>query len=350
MPDRELTNATPAEGPTHHDVQQLIEAESGKGTQGIKRAWQASDSARLVLTSDANGVRISRDNGATPPAQVIVDGTAAGGQLSGTYPNPSLSAATIDLLVPPGTVWAYAGASPPSGWLACNGAAVSRTTYAKLFAAIGTNYNIGGEAGTDFRVPDLVGRVVLGTSGSHPRGERGGFETADGPAHTHPGPHNHGTPAHAHDISGHAHAVGHTHAAQHAHTLSGHSHQVDVDHDHPNAAAAAGASGSTLNGRFTAGGANALPDAHTHPVDIPSLGVTMKATLGPSAPNTDTSSQFLTNEGVASPTKTGTSDAATTGTANPTTDDASPAHSASYVGTIATMPPFGVCLYIIRTG
>src|SRR4030095_11772657 len=144
---------TAGQSPDDGDTQQLIEAESGKGTQGIRRTWQASDSNRVVLTSDSTGVKISDNNGTTPPSHVIVDGSAAGGNLSGTYPNPALSAAIIDALVPPGTVMAYATTGVPTGWLFCNGATVSRATYPKLFAVIGTTWNTGGEPGDVFRLP-----------------------------------------------------------------------------------------------------------------------------------------------------------------------------------------------------
>ena len=56
---------------------------------------------------------------------------------------------------------AYAGASAPSGWLLCNGAAVSRMTYATLFGIIGTTYGVG-NGNTTFRLPDLRGRFPLG--------------------------------------------------------------------------------------------------------------------------------------------------------------------------------------------
>jgi len=50
----------------------------------------------------------------------------------------------------------------PAGALLCFGQVVSRTTYAGLFAVLGTTFNTGGEAGTDFRLPDLRGRVAAG--------------------------------------------------------------------------------------------------------------------------------------------------------------------------------------------
>lgn len=65
-------------------------------------------------------------------------------------------------LVPAGVIAPYGGTSAPSGWLACNGASVSRTTYAALFSAIGTAY--GTASGTTFRLPDLRGRFLRGTN------------------------------------------------------------------------------------------------------------------------------------------------------------------------------------------
>lgn len=56
--------------------------------------------------------------------------------------------------------------TPPTGWLTCDGSTVSRTTYSSLFAVIGTSFNIGGEAGTDFRLPNLKGRTAYGRDSS----------------------------------------------------------------------------------------------------------------------------------------------------------------------------------------
>jgi microcystin-dependent protein len=55
----------------------------------------------------------------------------------------------------------FAGAAAPAGWLLCNGSAVSRTTYAALFAAISTVYGVG-DGSTTFNLPDLGGRVTAG--------------------------------------------------------------------------------------------------------------------------------------------------------------------------------------------
>ena len=64
-------------------------------------------------------------------------------------------------LVPPGAIMAFARSTPPEGWLECNGQAVSRTTYAALFAAIGTTFGAG-DGSTTFNVPDLRGEFIRG--------------------------------------------------------------------------------------------------------------------------------------------------------------------------------------------
>lgn len=60
-----------------------------------------------------------------------------------------------------GTVLPFAGSAAPTDWLLCYGQAVSRATYANLFAVIGTTYGAG-DGSTTFNVPDLRGRVAAG--------------------------------------------------------------------------------------------------------------------------------------------------------------------------------------------
>jgi len=109
--------------------------------------------------------------------------------------NKKIAASTLrQYMVPPGTVMHYAGSSTPSGWLNCDGSAVSRSTYADLFSAIGTTWGAG-NGSTTFNVPDLRGRAIVGVgtgSGLSARnlGSSGGNEThtlATGeiPAHSH---------------------------------------------------------------------------------------------------------------------------------------------------------------------
>lgn len=63
--------------------------------------------------------------------------------------------------VPAGVIASYAGLVAPSGWLLCDGSAVSRTTYSTLYAAISTTFGVG-DGSTTFNLPDAVGRVEVG--------------------------------------------------------------------------------------------------------------------------------------------------------------------------------------------
>ena len=71
--------------------------------------------------------------------------------------------------LPAGVIIPFAGTSVPTGYLLCNGAAVSRTDYANLFAAIGTLYGAG-DGSTTFNLPDARDRVLQGASGTHSAG------------------------------------------------------------------------------------------------------------------------------------------------------------------------------------
>lgn len=104
---------------------------------------------------------------------------------------------------PVGTILPFAGSSAPTGYLICDGSAVSRTTYANLFAVIGTTYGAG-DGSTTFNLPNLKGKVPVGLDTSQPEfntlGRTGGAKThtlttSELPSHTHSissdGAHNH---------------------------------------------------------------------------------------------------------------------------------------------------------------
>lgn len=114
-------------------------------------------------------------------------------------------------LIPAGTMILFGGTSTPSGWFRCDGSAYSRTTYAALFAAIGTTWGVG-DGSTTFNVPDLRGRAPIGVgqgSGLTNRtlgsklGEEGHANTlAENGTHTHTGGlHTHTGGAHSHNYT-----------------------------------------------------------------------------------------------------------------------------------------------------
>ena len=133
-----------------------------------------------------------------------------------------------NIAIPVGTIQSYAGASAPSGWLLCDGAAVLRTTYADLFSLIGEAFGAG-DTTTTFNVPDLQRRMPVGKGTSDTIGDSDGLaEGSRGLTHTHSVPaHYHGKGTLNITSSGtHTTSISHGHTASatndtHSHTFSG---------------------------------------------------------------------------------------------------------------------------------
>lgn len=91
-------------------------------------------------------------------------------------------------IVPSGVVQMFAMTALPSGWLVCNGAAVSRTTYAALFGAIGTTYGTG-DGTTTFNLPAAQGQFIriYNATGTGPDAGRalGALQLDQGQGHQH---------------------------------------------------------------------------------------------------------------------------------------------------------------------
>lgn len=149
---------------------------------------------------------------ATGLFQIVYRSTWDSGAGAFQLVNPALGGGT-----PIGAILDYAGATAPTGWLFSFGQAVSRTTYAALFAALGTTYGAG-DGSTTFNLPDLRGRVVAGqddmggTSANRLTNQSGGLDgdtlgaTGGAETHTLTTPQ---IPAHNHTAtdSGHQHGV-----------------------------------------------------------------------------------------------------------------------------------------------
>ncbi len=133
-----------------------------------------------AIAAHANTELVNRDGTVAMTAELqLTDGNNAASKV---YVDNKAAA-----LVPPGVMSEYAGAVAPAGYLFANGAAVSRTTYAALFAAIGTVFGVG-NGSTTFNVPDRRDRVGVGKGSSSlfdTLGEKGGSEDAIVVAHTH---------------------------------------------------------------------------------------------------------------------------------------------------------------------
>jgi hypothetical protein len=99
----------------------------------------------------------------TGTASAIADGSVSTAKIvDGNVTLAKLVTAVQQSLVPAGAVQAFAMNSAPAGWLAADGTAVSRSTYAALFSAIDTTYGAG-DGSTTFALPDLRGIFVRGS-------------------------------------------------------------------------------------------------------------------------------------------------------------------------------------------
>ena len=102
-----------------------------------------------------------------------------------------------------GMVAYFALPSAPTGWLKANGAAISRTAYANLYAKIGTTFGVG-DGSTTFTLPDLRGEFIRGWDDGKNVDTSRSFGSAQGAAmenHTHSGTTNTtGNHTHACDI------------------------------------------------------------------------------------------------------------------------------------------------------
>jgi len=108
------------------------------------------------------------------PISIEADPTLAQGyiKVNGTTAATISTAGIVSGGIPAGAIMPFATNSAPSGWLAANGDAVSRSTYAALFAAIGTTHGAG-DGSTTFNLPDLRGYFVRG-SGTNADGTAAG--------------------------------------------------------------------------------------------------------------------------------------------------------------------------------
>ena len=104
---------------------------------------------------------------------------------------PAIVQAAIEAFYRPGFIILTASNNTPVGWLLCDGSAVSRTTFAALFAEIGTTWGIG-NGSTTFNLPPSADRSAVGVSGTKALGTIGGnanpvITTANMPSHNHGG-------------------------------------------------------------------------------------------------------------------------------------------------------------------
>ena len=148
---------------------EINKSTSGSATLNFLNAG----SAKVYIQADANEhLRIATNNAVH--MSILENGNVGIGHTSPTaklhVDGDLIVTGTVDVgssgfSVSSGFILPFGGGTAPSGWLECDGAAVSRSTYSDLFAIIGTIYGAG-DGSTTFNLPDLQGRVIMGQGGS----------------------------------------------------------------------------------------------------------------------------------------------------------------------------------------
>lgn len=193
----------------------------------------------------------------------------------------SYSRAEVDAKVAPlppiGSVVMFAASTAPSGWLKCEGQTVSRTTYAALFAVIGTAYGAG-NGSTTFALPNFTGRAPRGAA----PGATGGADSVTMTLAN--------MPQHIHDMS-------HNHPEVNTSSNGSHNHSTKVNSNNTNLGNG-GSGWNYLRDRDDAAGSlegNVMSDegSHIHTVDIPNYAGNTAASGSPSPTPLDTTTPFV---------------------------------------------------------
>jgi microcystin-dependent protein len=219
---------------------------------------------------------------------------------------------------PVGTINLYSGSTAPTGYLLCDGSAVSRTTYSALFSVTSTLYGVG-DGSTTFNIPDLRDKFAIGTSGTRALASTGGASSytltvSNIPQHSHSIDHDHNS-----FTSGAGSAHSHTDTL----TAPAHTHTTNINHGHANTLAAPAHTHSTpaLSGAFTSGNQSV---GHTHTFS----GTTATDSHNHSTNTAGDASNFLSGSTV---------NMRYTNTTDPTLNTTSDTHSHTYSGTTSNI-------------
>ena len=162
-----ISGATGPTGPTGPTGATGISVTGGTGSTGPTGPLGPTGST---------GISVTGATGPTGPA-----GSSVTGATGSTGPTGASGPTGTE---PTGAVVMWSTVSAPSGYLMCAGAAVSRSTYAALFAAIGTTFGTG-DGTTTFNLPNYNNRMPVGAGGTYALAATGGSADATLVSHTH---------------------------------------------------------------------------------------------------------------------------------------------------------------------
>ena len=163
LKDLAVTSGKIASGAVTSDKLGANSVTNGKIAANAVVTTNVQDSA-ITTQKIANGnVSTEKLANDSVTSEKIADGSVTPEKFSTNLSIDDLPASWLDALMPAGEFILVAGTTLPTRTLLCNGAAVSRTTYSRLFAVIGTKYGAG-DGSTTFNLPNLNGRVLQGVS------------------------------------------------------------------------------------------------------------------------------------------------------------------------------------------
>lgn len=177
------------------------------------------DDIKNGIETFLNSTKIDSDNiqsGGVSATALASNAVTEAKVAAGAISYSKLAAAVQAMVCPSGSVIAYTGTSAPTGWLLCDGSAVSRSSYSDLFGIIGVTHGQG-DGSTTFNIPDYRGRFLRHVDGSASRDPDKATRTAmntGGNTGNNVGSvqtdtyesHSHGVtdPTHTHSLAGHA--------------------------------------------------------------------------------------------------------------------------------------------------
>lgn len=308
----------------------------------------------IMITLDPEGsagdpeiVEVTAHSAAANTATIVraQEGTTAREHLAGVAWVAAVTTAELDDFetsyvgrVPVGALLPYAGTASPDTnvWLLCDGDAVSRTTYAALFTAIGTTFG-NGDGSTTFNLPDLRGRVPMGLDnmggssanrvtdasadslGGAVGSEDHTLTASEMPSHTHSINHDHGSftsgagTAHSHTMGTHSHTINHNHPAGTTSSNGSHSHGSGAVNGFIVSNTGSGTSTWSTSGgtTFSTFANTASAGAHTHTFDVANF----SGSSGSTDPG-DTNSESAHTHSINPPNFSGTSGSAGSGSAH----------------------------------
>jgi microcystin-dependent protein len=153
-------------------------------------------------------------------------------------------------LVPPGAMVDFGGTTAPTGWLACDGAAISRTTFSNLFTALGTTWGAG-DGSTTFNVPNLGNRFRRHRAVGSLAGAVGTLQSPTNLTHTH-------------GVSGTTDPTG----TDHTHSGTTSAMSANANHSHTVPYVAPNANSGTGGGAFSCAGPIANVSTTTSAVNL----------------------------------------------------------------------------------